>query len=58
MKKIFILVMILMVLLVTGCGKDNSTDIFTDKVNKLNSYTLVVIWKLIMKIIPTIIVLL
>ncbi len=43
MKKIFILVMILMVLLVTGCGKDNSTDIFkslTDKVNKLNSYTL------------------
>ena len=43
MKKIFIFLMILVTILLTGCGKDNSNDIFkdlTDKINKLDSYTL------------------
>ena len=43
MKKIFVLLMILVVVFITGCGKDTSDNVFkdlTDKINKLNSYTL------------------
>ncbi len=43
MKKFLILLMVLSVILITGCGKNGVDNIFkdlTDKVNKLNSYTL------------------
>ena len=43
MKKIFVLVMLLSIILLTGCGKDNAESVFkdfTNKINKLNSYTI------------------
>ncbi len=43
MKKIFILLMILTTVFITGCGKNSIDTVFkdlTEKVNKLNSYTL------------------
>ena len=43
MKKIFILLMVFTILFITGCGKNSSDTVFkdlTDKINKLNSYTL------------------
>ena len=43
MKKIFVLLMILGIFFLTGCGKNNEDSAFkdlTNKINKLNSYTL------------------
>ena len=43
MKKIFVLLMILGIFFLTGCGKNNGDSAFkdlTNKINKLNSYTL------------------
>ena len=43
MKKIFVLLMILGIFFLTGCGKNNGDSAFKDlnnKINKLNSYTL------------------
>ena len=42
MKKIFILLMVLSAIFITGCGKNSVDTIFkdlTDKINKLDSYT-------------------
>ena len=43
MKKIFVLVMLVFIMFLTGCGKDNAESVlkdFTNKINKLNSYTI------------------
>ncbi|MBR3661045.1 MAG: outer membrane lipoprotein carrier protein LolA [Bacilli bacterium] len=43
MKKIFVLVMLVGIMFLTGCGKDNAESVFkdfTNKINKLNSYTI------------------
>ena len=43
MKKILILIMLLGIFFLTGCGKSNAEQVFkdlTNKINKLNSYTL------------------
>ena len=43
MKKIFVFIMLLSIILLTGCGKDNAESVFkdfTNKINKLNGYTI------------------
>lgn len=43
MKKIFIMLMLVSILLLTGCGKDNAESVFknlTNKIEKLNGYTI------------------
>lgn len=43
MKKIFIFIILISIFILTGCGKNNEDTIFkdlTNKINKLNSYTL------------------
>ena len=42
MKKIFIIIMLFAILIVTGCGKDTKESVFkdlTNKINKLDGYT-------------------
>ena len=42
MKKIFVFLLIIVTMFLTGCGKNNSKDVFkdlTNKINKLDSYT-------------------
>ncbi len=43
MKKIFVFLMLISILFLTGCGKENAESVFkdlTNKINKLNGYTL------------------
>ena len=43
MKKIFVFLMLMTIIFITGCGKDNVESVFkdlTNKINKLNGYTL------------------
>ena len=43
MKKIFVFLMLMGIIFMTGCGKNNAESVFkdlTNKINKLNAYTL------------------
>ena len=43
MKKIFVFLMLLGIIFITGCGKNSAESVFkdlTNKINKLNGYTL------------------
>ncbi len=43
MKKIFVFLVFIFLIILTGCGKNNTESVFknlTNKINKLNGYTL------------------